>query len=209
MPKVRQDQDISEAVAASYSISGALRKLRRARVGTNYTWLREAIIRLNLSTEHFRPVFVGERDLDAILIKDSPATTGNVKKRVLKAGLLEEVCAICRLGPQWQDKPLTLRLDHINGDSTDNRLVNLRMLCPNCDSQSDFYCGRNKQPAVKVVVKKDPDTGKVARRKKIDWPDTETLYRRVKEKNLSVVGRELAVSDNAIRKHLKLRGYIA
>ena len=49
------------------------------------------------------------------------------------------------MGLEWQGKPLELRLDHINGDHFDNNLTNLRWICPNCDSQLDTYCGRNRK----------------------------------------------------------------
>ena len=65
-----------------------------------------------------------------------------LKKRLLRAGLLTNACAVCGIN-QWQGRPLVLELDHINGVSDDHRLENLRLLCPNCHSQTDTYCGRN------------------------------------------------------------------
>jgi hypothetical protein len=53
-------------------------------------------------------------------------------------------CAICRLGSTWCDQPLVFILDHIDGDSTNNRRVNLRLVCPNCDSQLPTYKNRNR-----------------------------------------------------------------
>lgn len=66
-----------------------------------------------------------------------------LKKRILSEGILEEVCSECGNGPEWNSKPLTLQLDHINGDSRDHRLENLRLLCPNCHTQTDTW-GRIK-----------------------------------------------------------------
>ncbi len=60
-------------------------------------------------------------------------------KRLILSGKREYRCALCRLS-SWQDKPLRLRLDHIDGDSTNNVETNLRLLCPNCDSQTDTFC---------------------------------------------------------------------
>jgi 5-methylcytosine-specific restriction endonuclease McrA len=62
------------------------------------------------------------------------------------AGLLEPKCGECGLAT-WRDQPLPLHLDHINGDHTNNRLENLRILCSNCHSITDTWCGRNRKPA--------------------------------------------------------------
>ena len=59
-------------------------------------------------------------------------------------GQLPKVCVLCGLGPEWKGKPLKLHPDHINGDRTDNQFRNFRLLCPNCHSQTETYCGRNK-----------------------------------------------------------------
>ena len=53
-------------------------------------------------------------------------------------------CAICEMVAEWNDRPLVLTLDHVNGDPEDNRRENLRLVCPNCDSQLPTYKARNK-----------------------------------------------------------------
>ena len=69
------------------------------------------------------------------------------KLRLITAGLLRPECAECGL-TEWRGKPLSLELDHINGDKHDNRFENLRLLCPNCHSQTETYSGRNLRRAV-------------------------------------------------------------
>ncbi|MGZ3549904.1 MAG: HNH endonuclease [Vulcanimicrobiaceae bacterium] len=78
--------------------------------------------------------------LPELLLRD--VSRYNVKTRLLRAGLLENRCQECGLA-EWRGKPLSVHIDHINGVSTDHRLENLRMLCPNCHLQTHTYGGRN------------------------------------------------------------------
>jgi 5-methylcytosine-specific restriction endonuclease McrA len=74
-----------------------------------------------------------KRELDDILVEHSTyANNPRLKERLIKEGLLENKCAICGNIGEWMGKALTLQLDHINGEHTDNRIENLRILCPNC-----------------------------------------------------------------------------
>lgn len=66
----------------------------------------------------------------------------STKKRLISGNLKEHKCAECGIGSEWNGKHLSLQLDHINGDSLDNRLENLRFLCPNCHSQTSTYAGK-------------------------------------------------------------------
>jgi 5-methylcytosine-specific restriction endonuclease McrA len=66
----------------------------------------------------------------------------SIKRRLLQAGVLENRCSQCGL-THWLDKPLSIQIDHINGIKDDFRLENLRMLCPNCHSQTDTHGGKN------------------------------------------------------------------
>jgi hypothetical protein len=77
-----------------------------------------------------------------MLVENSTAGRHNLKSRLLNAGMLKNKCYICGIS-EWLEKPLALDLDHINGINNDNRLENLRLLCPNCHSQTHTYRGRN------------------------------------------------------------------
>lgn len=147
------DDQVIEAVKHAVSITGALRLLNTCIYGSNNpTSLKKKIAELSLDTSHFtgqawnrgkrHPTSV---DIEKYLCKDSSCvSTNHLKKRLLKLGLLVPICKECGIGTTWNNRPLVLHMDHINGNKTDNRLENLQMLCPNCHSQTTTYAGKNK-----------------------------------------------------------------
>lgn len=80
--------------------------------------------------------------LSEILIKDSIYQSNKLRKRLINAGLKNHQCETCGL-VEWLGSPIPLELDHINGDKHDNRLSNLRVICPNCHALTDTYRGKN------------------------------------------------------------------
>lgn len=75
--------------------------------------------------------------------KHSYYKTGHLKHRLIEAKIFEDRCFECGLSTEWNGKPIVLHLDHINGINNDHRLENLRLLCPNCHSQTSTWCGKN------------------------------------------------------------------
>ena len=67
----------------------------------------------------------------------------NSNKRLLKEKIFKNECNVCCIS-EWNNKKISMQLDHINGDSSNHKKENLRFLCPNCHSQTDTFCGKNK-----------------------------------------------------------------
>lgn len=127
------------------SISELLRQLGYATHGGSRAYAVAALKYHNIDHSHFRKT--GNRyralELKDVLVEECPTNRHVVKRLLLKHGVLKNECSICDLGGEWNGKPITMRLDHINGIHDDNRRENLRMVCPNCDSQLSTYAGRN------------------------------------------------------------------
>lgn len=84
----------------------------------------------------------GKIKTDDMLTVNSDSHRGTVKHRLIAEGRVKEACFECGI-TSWQGRKLSLVLDHINGINNDNRIENLRLLCPNCNSQTDTFAGRN------------------------------------------------------------------
>jgi len=139
-------ESLKRAIKESWSISEVVRKLGLTVTSTNWKTIQKYIQEWDLNISHFRKRIQQKikRSLKEILKKGSIIESCQLRKKLLKADLLEKKCYKCRLGSEWQGELLTLQLDHINGDRYDNRLENLRLLCPNCHSQTLTYGRKNK-----------------------------------------------------------------
>jgi hypothetical protein len=224
------------AIAASKSFAEALRRLQLRSAGGNWRTLRKYALEIwRIPIDHFDP-HAGQREallrhargrrtpLSEILVEGSHYSRGSLKKRLFEEGLKQRRCEMCGLGELWHGRRLALILDHVNGVATDNRLENLRIVCPNCAATLDTHCGRNlaayrlcetcgitfkaghraqRYCSHRCAAQGDAVLAAQVRRRQVDRPPYERLRREVLELGWSAVGRQYGVSDNAIRKWIR------
>jgi 5-methylcytosine-specific restriction endonuclease McrA len=109
------------------------------------TILKKRAIELKLDFSHFRKSGYKSKSLEEVLrLKDNVPSTHRLKIRLIQLKIKEHKCEICGI-TRWNNLPTPIELDHINGNRFDNRLENLRVLCPNCHAQTPTYRGKNKK----------------------------------------------------------------
>lgn len=161
---------------------------------------------------------------EEIFVKNPPVGIGTIRRRYFSGKFSEYKCAICGMEPFWNGEKLILTLDHIDGDTNNNELSNLRWVCPNCDRQLPTYAGRNKKrekvSLPKKVCKKcgkeigyrneycfkcfsEIKSESIKLNSDNKKPDRNTLKKLIREKSFLELGRIFNVSDNAIRKWCK------
>jgi len=163
-----------------------------------------------------------------MLVVGSNAKRARLKQCLYEAGLKTPECEECGQGEMWHGKRMSLILDHINGDATDNRLENLRIACPNCAATFETHCGRNRgaRPdsrdcgwcgdafAPKYVQQRFCSISCATRNqrrayepqpqiRRVERPPYPQLMRELAATNYSAVGRKYGVSDNAVRKWVR------
>src|ERR1035437_10997381 len=141
------DEQLTTYVKDSTSFIEVLMKLKLGSNGGIYRWIKKHMQRLNLNTSHWIQSYStinlkSKIPIKEILVYGKSFSSQHLKERLIKEKIFENKCFECDL-TSWREKHISLHLDHINGDHNDNRLENLRLLCPNCHSQTPTYCERN------------------------------------------------------------------
>ncbi|MGD9729892.1 MAG: HNH endonuclease [Nitrospira sp.] len=150
-------EQLEAAVAANTTMAGAIKALGMTISGGTYATMRSRIRRWDINVSHWlgqshakgkkAPRPYRRKPLEEVLVVGKLTIgTATLKERLIEADLLENKCSECGQSPVWNNKPLVLELDHINGDRLDNRIENLRILCGHCHSQTPTFRGRNKRP---------------------------------------------------------------
>ncbi|OEV29222.1 HNH endonuclease [Streptomyces nanshensis] len=146
---------LREAVKRSPSYTAVLRELGLPVNESNRMKVQRRVTRLGLDTGHFRRrarcprAAASAKRIAPEVLRIRPDGLPRIRHERLRRALDEVgvpyVCARCANSGSWEGEPLTLQIDHINGDWRDNRKENLRYLCPNCHAITDTWCGRNRR----------------------------------------------------------------
>lgn len=152
-------EQLKELISKSTSTSDMIRNLGIQPRGCYIKLINKNMDKYNLEPPNYKDYIPkGKKiviaDTDAF-VNGSVCDRKSLIKRLLKASLIENECAICKLGPVWEEEKLVLQLDHINGINNDNRVENLRLVCPNCHSQTATFSGRNQRKMRKCVCGND------------------------------------------------------
>jgi len=222
------------------SYSEALRRLKMRPAGGNHRLFRKWVDSIwQIPTDHFDPHAAfrelarsrsPRRPLASFLVEHSCINRQNLKLRLYQEGLKQPICEICGQGEIWRGEVMALILDHINGVPDDNRLGNLRIVCPNCAATFSTHCGRKNRSTRSIRnceecertfvpssastrfcsqtcagLEKSRRTLGVPRpeRRKVERPPYDQLMSELAATSYVAVGRKYGVSDNAVRKWIR------
>lgn len=233
VPPRYSEDEARGAIAASRSWTEALRRLGMCASGGGYLILRKYAATWSISTDHFDPEGASlaglERarrspmPLDELLVEGRFTQSARLKERLYAAGLKQRRCELCGQGEQWQGRRMSLILDHVNGVRSDNRLENLRIVCPNCNATLDTHCGRNATLLADRPCERCGETFRPKYRRqrycsracgsrwnrrgrpqlalrRVERPPYEQLVAEIEAVGYSAVGRKYGVSGTSIRK---------
>ena len=206
-------EEFRKIVQSSYSLKEVAENLGyKSYSGDLSNAIKKRIEEENVDFSHFKSKIGIKRTIENIFIENSTATQATLRRWYLKGEYTPYKCSICGLFPYWNNKELTLILDHINGINNDDRLENLRWVCPNCNMQLDTTNGKNKKRSEKkkyfcIDCGKEVSSKQAKRcdaceriNRKQSNVTREELKDLIRTTPFTRIGEKFGVSDNAVRK---------
>ena len=147
-------EDVRLAIEASLCISDVLKRIGLSPHGGNGGTIRKIIEEHEFDISHFNSASCftrGKENIRAyqdVFVEQSPIPRSSLSRQVKRFNALEYRCSVCSNEGVWNGNKLALVVDHVNGISNDNRIENLRYMCPNCHSQTDTFGGRDRKSVV-------------------------------------------------------------
>ena len=194
-------------IAESNTVTETCFKLYGNKLYGNRITIKKYINLYNIDITHFGKNNGNVRSnrfvkipLSKILVLGSTYNTTTLKERLYNEGLKERICEKCGQDENWHGEHMSLILDHINGINNDNRIQNLRIVCPNCNATLPTFSGKNVKRNKK---KKITHFEQSIIQRKVKRPPYEQLQNETKEFGYCATGRKYGVSDNAVRKWIK------
>ena len=225
MSKIIYTKEVLEkAVQESFYYTEVFEKLGARLGGNTYQRIKYLIKKYEIDTSHFLNgklkefinSKIGEKKHHSLVLVENKETRERsyLLRRALIDSGREYICEHCGVGPKWNNKELTLHTDHIDGNWTDCRKENLRFLCPNCHSQTSTFGNKRIENKCKNCNSKIRSKSNWCKRccglfqsneRKVEnRPDLATLLEEVEELGYVGTGKKYGVSDNAIRKWIKV-----
>lgn len=146
---------INQVVKQCVNFTQLARVLGKAPTGSTITHLAKVCVKFGIDTSHFtgQAHQRGKPAKNRLTFEDvlvcRPKEKGRedvhrLRRAMVEAGI-KEVCGVCGMEPVWNDKPLQLQIDHIDGAYWNNEKHNVRFICPNCHTQTDTWGAKNKR----------------------------------------------------------------
>ena len=201
-------QEFKELVSRSNTIADILRYFGMNNKGGNHHTVKRRAKDENIDLSHITlgknankgKRFAPKKTNEEYFCANGTSNRSSIKSRIIRNNLIPYQCAECGLKDTWNNKKISLQLEHKNGIPNDNRLDNLCFLCPNCHSQTDTYAGKRFKKSPKI---KKGRGGPKPWLRKTDRPSKEELENLVNSYPMTTIAKRYGVSDNAIRKWAK------
>jgi hypothetical protein len=230
------EAEARRAICESLSHAEALRRLGLRPSGGNHALFRRYVDEVwQVPTNHFEPTRAQRRGLQhekipmsQILVENSSYSRRSLKRRLFDSGVKARSCELCDQTEEWRGSRMSLILDHINCVPDDNRLENLRIVCPNCAATFETHCGRKNQRIHALreceicggefvpntsqqrhcsrecgTRHRNRQPGPFPSVRRVERPPYETLLEETRTLGFSAVGRRYGVSGNAVRKWMR------